>query len=77
MTGNWELECFGTTTAEIRDTIKRHSDVYTPDFMAISMLSDVQQLIELGRLEDARKRINVVKYVISTYCKNKEKGEII
>ncbi len=55
-------------TDDIIDTLKKSITYRCGGKEAIitSMLSDVQELMLLGHDEDARKKINVVKYLVNT-----------
>lgn len=69
MAKDWEINCYGVTEEEIVQAVERQTDIFGPDFIAISILSDVQELLELGHKEAARQKINVVKFVIRRYLR--------
>ena len=72
-----EVRMFGCTEAQLREAVEssitfRFSG---PGMMAMSILSDAQEMIntEYGevdymRAEDSRQAINRAKWIISTYC---------
>lgn len=65
MTDQWELQCYGTTQAQIDENVKRFGST---QMMAMSILSDVQAEVEItGKIDDERlrKSLNVAKYLIS------------
>lgn len=55
-------EMFGCTQAEIDRFISESTA--TPQMLAISVLSDAQELIELHDDNRARQHINIAKYII-------------
>ena len=78
-----EIRMFGCTVSEMREAVEE-SLTYRfsgPAMYAISMLSDAQEMVayDSGRetevflaLEDQRQLINRAKWILSTYCMNKE-----
>ena len=69
-----ELQCFGRTSKSLDEEVKRYADIYTPKFMVVSILSDIQELLDLDRKEEARKRLNCAKYILSVHVKEKPDG---
>ena len=63
---------FGCTTADLDEAIAQRSPCNTPKDLAFSMLSDVQEMIEIGRNEAARQTINRVKYILTEHVETKE-----
>lgn len=58
---------FGCTQAELEATLEEHAPMLGPHparFMAVSMLSDAQELLERGQNERARQAINRAKFLI-------------
>jgi hypothetical protein len=82
-TNKWEIQCYGTTLEDLDKQIK--SSIFYEnkelDFLAMSILSDAQELIgeDLNEHEDgwvnpqqaneARRKINVVKHILDIYLK--------
>jgi hypothetical protein len=71
-----EVRCYGCTEAQMREAIEQSITFrFTgPGMMAMSILSDAQEMIntEYGevnymRAEDSRQAINRAKWIISTY----------
>ena len=64
-----QIRMYGCTESELRANLRDlcawHHGSGT--ISAISMLSDVQEMILLNKKEDARKLINRVKYLIDNY----------
>lgn len=71
---DWQQQCYGTTETEIDEAVAlwRTSPLSVgrgaPKTLVFSMLSDVQELIELGRKEPARQQLNVAKYILDKHC---------
>lgn len=70
-----EVRCYGCTEAQMRESVEFTLRFSGPGMMAMSILSDAQEMIctEYGevdymRAEDARQAINRAKWIISTYC---------
>tara|TARA_R110000868_G_scaffold5805_5_gene34027 strand:- start:1860 stop:2111 length:252 start_codon:yes stop_codon:yes gene_type:complete len=64
-----ERNCFGATIQEIRTSIEnsltfKHIGYHS---VAMSVMSDAQEEMERGNLENARQLINRAKWVLSTY----------
>lgn len=58
-----EINCFGCTKAAIDAAIAK--GLGHPMMLAMSMMSDAQELLERGLLEEARQVLNRAKYVVS------------
>jgi hypothetical protein len=63
----FETNCYGMSEAEIR---KEYMNSITAKFsglemVAMSVLSDSQELLAMGRTEQARKQINIAKFILS------------
>lgn len=65
-----EKAVFGCAVKEIDEIIDRYNYL-SPITVAVSILSDVQELLERNENEKARQRINVVKYILTTRCDSK------
>lgn len=64
---------FGGVTSEQIDEGVRQTRMLSPSgavMAAMSMLSDAQEEIALGRIEQARQTINRAKYVIATHLRD-------
>lgn len=66
---DFERNCYGTFEAQIDLEVKNMEEKWmqSPAATAFSILSDVQELISMGCEETARKKINVVKYIIGKH----------
>lgn len=57
--------CFGMTLDKVEDFLEEAVDWSgTVDKAAASLCSDVQEMIELGQKENARKTLNMVKHLL-------------
>lgn len=66
-----QVKCYGCTQEEI-ETSLRHAKFdfsSTADMVVMGLLSDAQELIELGQKEQARQLINRAKYIVNTHLK--------
>lgn len=60
----WEFQCYQRTEASIREQFDNADDY---PMIVASMLSDAQELIELGYGDVARQKLNVAKFIIFNY----------
>lgn len=60
----WDMHCYGCTEASLRKQFDGARD-YT--MLIASMLSDAQELIDLGYSDNARQTLNVAKFVLFNY----------
>ena len=63
----FEKNCYGITEAQIRE---EYMNSITAKFsglemVAMGVLSDSQELMAMGRTEQARKQINIAKFILS------------
>lgn len=63
----FEIKCYGMSEQEIRT---QYMESITAKFsglemVAMSVLSDAQELVAMGRNEQARKQINIAKFILS------------
>ena len=63
----FEKNCYGMTEADIRE---EYMNSITARFsglemVVMSILSDAQELLAMGRSEDSRKQMNVAKFILS------------
>lgn len=74
-----QIKMFGCTQQEIDEALTNRAPYCDPLMIAMSLLSDSQELLSMGRDEEARQHINRAKYIISNeYRKEREaerKGE--
>lgn len=60
-------QCFGVNMEQLKANIERSTELQCHAMLAMSILSDAQELIERGDTEQARQFINQSKYIISEY----------
>ncbi len=63
----FEKNCYGMTEADIRE---EYMNSITARFsglemVVMSILSDAQELLAMGRADDSRKQMNVAKFILS------------
>jgi hypothetical protein len=64
-----DVKMYGCTVAALKECIATYIEVYGPDMMAMSWLSDAQEQMRRGDVEGARQTINRAKYMICEYWK--------
>ena len=72
-----EKNVFGVSIADIREYFLSSvtGRVSGPGMVAISVLSDAQHVLEHGDAEQARKYMNIAKYIISEELMGRNKKE--
>lgn len=68
-----ELQCYGMTTADIRE---QYMEGITARFSGLEMvvmgvLSDAQELLAMDRADAARKQMNIAKFILSEMMESK------
>jgi hypothetical protein len=63
----FETKCYGMSEQDIRE---QYMESITAKFsglemVVMSILSDAQELLAMGRNEDSRKQMNVAKFILS------------
>lgn len=68
----WEIGCYGLPEIGLKLEVERSLKFYGNDkaMVITSWLSDVQQLIEFGKHEDARQLINQIKWIVNNVNEN-------
>lgn len=66
---NQEIQCYGCTIEAFKQSIEDTASfkVNGPGFIAISILSDVQEMMARGQNESARQAVNRVKWILDEY----------
>ncbi len=78
-----EIRMYGCTEAKMREAVEESITFRFsgPAMMAMSLMSDCQEMVSYGPydgdtlaniLEDQRQTLNRAKWILSTYCMNKE-----
>lgn len=62
----FEMNCYGMTEANIREEYMNSltAKISGLEMVIAGVLSDCQELLEMGRKEDVRKQLNVAKFMI-------------
>ena len=68
-----QISMFGMTQEKLRAKVDSHikEGFMTSGSLAVSILSDVQELMSMGYNEDARQLINQSKWIIHNYCSSR------
>lgn len=63
----FEKNCYGMTEADIREEYMNSITARCSgmEMVVMSILSDAQELLAMGRSEDSRKQMNVAKFILS------------
>lgn len=67
MMEDMSLQMFGMSIEEIDNQVTEFCKMpfRNEKDLCVSMLSDVQELLNMGHKEEARKKINIVKYILT------------
>lgn len=70
----FESKCYGMSESDIREEYMNSltARISGLEMVAMGVLSDSQELMAMGRNEDARKQINVAKFILSEMMSAKE-----
>jgi hypothetical protein len=63
----FEQNCYGMSTEDIREEYMQSLTARFSglEMVAMSVLSDAQELLAMGRNEAARKQMNIAKFILS------------
>ena len=63
----FEQKCYGTTEQDIRDEYMNSltARISGLEMVVMGVLSDSQELLAMGRSDDARKQMNIAKFILS------------
>lgn len=63
----FEKNCYGMSQADIREEYMQSLTARLSglEMVAMGVLSDAQELLAMGRNEDARKQMNIAKFILS------------
>ena len=63
----FETNCYGMTEQDIRDEYMNSitAKLSGLEMVVMSVLSDAQELLAMGRADTARKQMNVAKFILS------------
>ena len=63
----FEKNCYGMSAEDIREEYMQSLTARLSglEMVAMGVLSDAQELLAMGRSEDARKQMNIAKFILS------------
>jgi hypothetical protein len=62
-----EVRMYGVTEYGMREAVEQRLRMTTPTMLAASIMSDAQELMETGDIEDARQALNRAKWILFEY----------
>jgi hypothetical protein len=70
----FETNCYGMSQADIREQYMQSLTARLSglEMVAMGVLSDAQELLAMGRNEDARKQMNIAKFILSEMMQARE-----
>ena len=70
----FESKCYGMSESDIREEYMNSltARISGLEMVVMGIMSDSQELMAMGRNEDARKQINVAKFILSEMMSAKE-----
>jgi len=70
----FEQNCYGMSQEDIREEYMQSLTArFTGlEMVAMGVLSDAQELLAMGRNEDARKQMNIAKFILSEMMQARE-----
>ena len=70
----FEARCYGMSAADIREEYMESLTARLSglEMVVMGILSDAQELLAMGRTEDARKQMNIAKFILSEMMDAKE-----
>lgn len=73
----FEQNCYGMSTGDIREEYMQSLTARFSglEMVAMSVLSDAQELLAMGRNEAARKQMNIAKFILSEMMQARETSE--
>jgi len=70
----FEKNCYGMSQEDIREQYMQSLTARLSglEMVAMGVLSDAQELLAMGRNEDARKQMNIAKFILSEMMQARE-----
>jgi hypothetical protein len=70
----FEIKCYGMTEEDIREEYMNSltARISGLEMVVMGVLSDAQELLAMGRDDQARKQMNVAKFILSEMMEHKE-----
>ena len=74
----FEKNCYGMSAQDIREQYMQGITARLSglEMVAMSVLSDAQELLAMGRSEDSRKHMNIAKFILSEMMDAKRKETV-
>lgn len=72
MTEQQQINMFGCTKAQLVESVESElmgGGVRDAAMLAMSLMSDCQEMINLGHTEDVRQALNRAKFILATYVR--------
>ena len=75
----FEQNCYGMTEADIREEYMNSLSARLSglEMVVMGVLSDAQELLAMGRSEDARKQMNVAKFILCEMMEQRTGCEMV
>lgn len=75
----FESRCYGMSAQDIREQYMQSITARLSglEMVAMGVLSDAQELLAMGRSEDARKHMNIVKFILAEMMDRRENEEMV
>ena len=75
----FEKNCYGMTESDIRE---QYMNSFTArlsglEMVVMGILSDAQELLAMGRSEDARKQMNIAKFILAEMMDSRRNEEMV
>jgi hypothetical protein len=75
----FESRCYGMTEQDIREQYMQSITARLSglEMVAMGVLSDAQELLAMGRSEDARKQMNITKFILAEMMDSRRNEEMV
>ena len=75
----FETKCYGITEQDIREQYMQSITARLSglEMVVMSVLSDAQELLAMGRSDDSRKQMNIAKFILSQMMEAKRDEELV
>ena len=75
----FESRCYGISTQDIREQYMQSITARLSglEMVAMGVLSDAQELLAMGRSEDARKQMNIAKFILAEMMDSRRNEEMV
>jgi len=75
----FESRCYGISTQNIREQYMQSITARLSglEMVAMGVLSDAQELLAMGRSEDARKQMNIAKFILAEMMDSRRNEEMV